>query len=91
MLPMVLLPMYPNKPGSKMPRCVIHILFGKPYDEAWYKKVVIACSLVRDFELLEAGDMTEIGEKGLNLRWWPEAEIVSCESCLPKCRYHYYG
>eukprot|EP01135_Chromosphaera_perkinsii_P008905 Nk52_evm15s1524 gene=Nk52_evmTU15s1524 len=44
-----------------------NILFGKPYDEAWYKKTVIACSLVRDFELLEAGDMTEIGEKGLNL------------------------
>eukprot|EP01135_Chromosphaera_perkinsii_P005378 Nk52_evm59s343 gene=Nk52_evmTU59s343 len=44
-----------------------NILFGKPYDPVRYEKVVRACCLVKDFILLDAGDMTEIGEKGLNL------------------------
>ncbi|KAK3771211.1 hypothetical protein RRG08_053354 [Elysia crispata] len=44
-----------------------NILFGKPYDKRKYKKVLYACALERDLEILSAGDMTEIGEKGINL------------------------
>ncbi|KAG5182090.1 hypothetical protein JKP88DRAFT_349004 [Tribonema minus] len=44
-----------------------NILFGRPYDEDKYIKVLKACSLHRDLTLLEAGDMTEIGEQGINL------------------------
>jgi ATP-binding cassette subfamily C (CFTR/MRP) protein 1 len=44
-----------------------NILFGKEYDEEWYNQVISLCSLNTDLELLEAGDMTEIGEKGINL------------------------
>ncbi|GFR59427.1 canalicular multispecific organic anion transporter 2 [Elysia marginata] len=44
-----------------------NILFGKPYDKKKYKKVLYACALERDLEILSAGDMTEIGEKGINL------------------------
>ena len=44
-----------------------NILFGLPYDEERYNKVVRNCSLVRDFEVLIAGDETEIGERGINL------------------------
>ncbi|CAM9514742.1 unnamed protein product, partial [Chrysoparadoxa australica] len=44
-----------------------NILFGLPYDAVWYNRVIAACALVADFEQLEAGDMTEIGEKGANL------------------------
>ena len=40
-----------------------NILFGKAYDESFYKKVIFACSLNSDLNILEAGDMTEIGEK----------------------------
>ena len=32
-----------------------------------YKKTVEACALEPDFNMLPAGDMTEIGEKGINL------------------------
>ncbi|RUS75497.1 hypothetical protein EGW08_016746, partial [Elysia chlorotica] len=44
-----------------------NILFGKPYDKRKYKKVLNACALERDLDILSAGDMTEIGEKGINL------------------------
>ena len=32
-----------------------------------YKKVIAACSLQPDIDILPAGDQTEIGEKGINL------------------------
>lgn len=44
-----------------------NILFGKPYNKAIYDKVVEACALKPDFDMLPAGDSTEIGEKGINL------------------------
>ncbi|CCD26193.1 putative ATP-binding cassette multidrug transporter VMR1 NDAI_0H00190 [Naumovozyma dairenensis CBS 421] len=44
-----------------------NILFNSPYNEARYNAVVEACCLKRDFEILKAGDMTEIGEKGITL------------------------
>lgn len=44
-----------------------NILFGLPYDDVKYKKVVAACELVKDFEILPGGDDTEVGEKGINL------------------------
>ena len=41
-----------------------NILFGMPFDQAKYDKVIDACCLRKDLELLENGDMTEIGERG---------------------------
>lgn len=32
-------------------------------------EVLYQCGLERDLELFEAGDMTEVGEKGLSLRY----------------------
>jgi ABC-type multidrug transport system fused ATPase/permease subunit len=46
-----------------------NILFGAPFDEARYKKVIYQCGLKRDLTLFDAGDLTEIGEKGLTLRY----------------------
>ena len=43
-----------------------NILFGKPFDEARYDRVLQACALKEDLAMLPAGDQTEIGEKG-----WP--------------------
>jgi ABC-type multidrug transport system fused ATPase/permease subunit len=40
-----------------------NILFGRPFDAERYWKVIDACALKRDLETLDAGDMTEIGEK----------------------------
>ena len=42
-----------------------NILFGKPFDEKKYERVLDACALKEDLAMLPAGDQTEIGEKGL--------------------------
>ncbi|XP_028669916.1 multidrug resistance-associated protein 1-like isoform X1 [Erpetoichthys calabaricus] len=44
-----------------------NILFGREKKESWYQRVIEACALQPDLEILPAGDETEIGEKGLNL------------------------
>ena len=40
-----------------------NISFGKAMDQRKYQNIVEACELKEDFEMLPAGDMTEIGEK----------------------------
>ncbi|KAI8898763.1 P-loop containing nucleoside triphosphate hydrolase protein [Globomyces pollinis-pini] len=44
-----------------------NILFGLPYDAAFYDATIEACGLIPDMKQLVAGDMTEIGERGINL------------------------
>lgn len=44
-----------------------NILFASPFNEKRYHDVIVACSLERDFEILDAGDNTEVGEKGIAL------------------------
>ncbi|KAF9109213.1 hypothetical protein BGX27_007864 [Mortierella sp. AM989] len=44
-----------------------NILFGKPLDQDRYERILQACSLWHDLEILPAGDQTEIGERGINL------------------------
>ncbi|KAE9407351.1 P-loop containing nucleoside triphosphate hydrolase protein [Gymnopus androsaceus JB14] len=53
-----------------------NILFASEYDEARYKEVVYACGLERDLELFEAGDETEVGEKGLTLSGGQKARLT---------------
>ncbi|KAH7914592.1 hypothetical protein BJ138DRAFT_1143462 [Hygrophoropsis aurantiaca] len=53
-----------------------NILFGAPYDEARYRKVLYQCALERDLTLFEAGDKTEVGEKGLTLSGGQKARIT---------------
>jgi len=38
-------------------------LFGQTFNDGAYKKVIDACALKADFQMLPAGDDTEIGEK----------------------------
>ncbi|KAH9625384.1 hypothetical protein KSS87_011455 [Heliosperma pusillum] len=44
-----------------------NILFGCDIDEVRYQEALRRCSLVKDLELLPYGDLTEIGERGVNL------------------------
>eukprot|EP00546_Thalassionema_frauenfeldii_P021263 CAMPEP_0178902844 /NCGR_PEP_ID=MMETSP0786-20121207/4830_1 /TAXON_ID=186022 /ORGANISM="Thalassionema frauenfeldii, Strain CCMP 1798" /LENGTH=907 /DNA_ID=CAMNT_0020574155 /DNA_START=729 /DNA_END=3452 /DNA_ORIENTATION=- len=43
-----------------------NVLFGQPFEDERYQKVLYACCLDPD-ELGEAGDLTEIGERGVTL------------------------
>ncbi|CAA0842483.1 ABC transporter C family member 9 [Striga hermonthica] len=44
-----------------------NILFGRCYESDKYERTIEACALVKDFELFGAGDLTEIGERGINM------------------------
>ncbi|KAJ3722534.1 ABC protein [Lentinula raphanica] len=47
--------------------CENNILFGEAFDEERYWKAVEAACLLPDLEIMADGDLTEIGEKGINL------------------------
>lgn len=44
-----------------------NILFGADMDNLRYQETLDKCSLLKDLELLPYGDLTEIGERGVNL------------------------
>lgn len=44
-----------------------NIIFAAPLDESRYKSVIAACALERDLEILDSGDSTLVGEKGITL------------------------
>ncbi|CAA0384761.1 unnamed protein product [Arabidopsis thaliana] len=44
-----------------------NILFGSIYESEKYERTVKACALIKDFELFSNGDLTEIGERGINM------------------------
>lgn len=44
-----------------------NILFASPFDKLRYINVIAACGLTRDLEILDGGDATQIGDKGVTL------------------------
>ncbi|KAG6793603.1 hypothetical protein POTOM_002818 [Populus tomentosa] len=44
-----------------------NILFGKEMDRERYERILEACSLKKDLEIMSFGDQTIIGERGINL------------------------
>jgi ATP-binding cassette subfamily C (CFTR/MRP) protein 1 len=57
----------PQVPWTALGTVRDNILFGQPYDEAFYKKVIHACALEPDLKMMPEGDQTWIGERGGNL------------------------
>ncbi|OWB67367.1 hypothetical protein B5S30_g2725 [[Candida] boidinii] len=52
-----------------------NIVFGLPYDAEKYNKVLNACALESDLEILPAGDFTQVGERGITLSGGQKARI----------------
>ncbi|KAJ7161745.1 P-loop containing nucleoside triphosphate hydrolase protein [Mycena filopes] len=53
-----------------------NILFGYPFDEARYNEVIECCALQPDLDVLEDGDATEIGARGVNLSGGQKARVA---------------
>ncbi|EIW74362.1 P-loop containing nucleoside triphosphate hydrolase protein [Coniophora puteana RWD-64-598 SS2] len=67
--------MYRRWPGSLFDAITDNILFGLPLDEQRYVKTLEAGALVTDLRILEDGDETEIGEKGINISGGQKARV----------------
>lgn len=52
-----------------------NIVFVEDYNERRYKKVIKACALERDMELLPRGDLTVVGERGVSLSGGQKARV----------------
>ena len=53
-----------------------NVLFGCEYEPNWYARVLSACALEADIAMLQAGDLTEIGERGVNLSGGQKARVA---------------
>ncbi|KIH68024.1 hypothetical protein ANCDUO_01649 [Ancylostoma duodenale] len=62
-----------------------NIIFGKPLDKNRYNQVLNACALKTDLKSLTNGDMTEIGEKGINLSGGQKARISLARAVYQDC------
>ncbi|CAL6032246.1 Xenobiotic-transporting_ATPase / Multidrug resistance-associated protein [Hexamita inflata] len=52
-----------------------NICFYKPYEQERYQRVVDICCLLPDFEIFSAGDLTEVGGRGVTLSGGQRARI----------------
>ncbi|TPP55792.1 Cystic fibrosis transmembrane conductance regulator [Fasciola gigantica] len=58
-----------------------NILFSHPYDPVRYEQVISACGLQPDLLILPQGDLTEIGDKGINLSGGQKQRVSLARAC----------
>ncbi|KAI8900424.1 P-loop containing nucleoside triphosphate hydrolase protein [Globomyces pollinis-pini] len=61
-----------------------NIIFGSEYDKERYESVLQCCALLKDLANLPGGDMTEIGEKGVNLSGGQKARVSLARAVYSK-------
>ncbi|KAL7239610.1 hypothetical protein ACSBR2_005502 [Camellia fascicularis] len=59
-----------------------NILFGSPMNKERYSEVIRVCCLEKDLEMMEFGDQTEIGERGINLSGGQKQRIQLARECV---------
>ncbi|CAH8266319.1 unnamed protein product [Arabidopsis lyrata] len=62
-----------------------NILFGLPMVREKYTKVLNVCCLDKDLQMMEFGDQTEIGERGINLSGGQKQRIQLARAVYQEC------
>ncbi|KAL4753658.1 hypothetical protein BDW72DRAFT_21058 [Aspergillus terricola var. indicus] len=64
-----------------------NIIFASPFDERRYNAVIKACALERDLQILDAGDETLVGEKGIGLSGGQKQRISLARAIYSRARH----
>lgn len=78
----------PQTPWTALGTVRDNIVFGNPFDEAFYRKVIHACALERDLEIMEDGDETWIGERGGNLSGGQKQRIALARAAYSRAELY---
>jgi ABC-type multidrug transport system fused ATPase/permease subunit len=78
----------PQTPWTALGTVRDNIVFGKPMDEAFYRKVIHACALERDLEIMPDGDETWIGERGGNLSGGQKQRIALARAAYSRAELY---
>lgn len=62
-----------------------NILFGLPMNREKYSEAIRVCCLEKDLEVMEHGDQTEIGERGINLSGGQKQRIQLARAVYQDC------
>lgn len=64
-----------------------NIVFASPFDQRRYNAVLKACALERDLTILDAGDQTMVGEKGISLSGGQKQRISLARAIYSRARH----
>lgn len=62
-----------------------NVLFGLPMNREKYEEAIRVCCLEKDLEMMEYGDQTEIGERGINLSGGQKQRIQLARAVYQDC------
>ncbi|XP_047067557.1 ABC transporter C family member 14-like [Lolium rigidum] len=62
-----------------------NIRFGQPMHRERYREAIRVCCLEKDLEMMEFGDQTEIGERGINLSGGQQQRIQLARAVYQDC------